>query len=199
MRRCAGAPCQGRDQPERPLWRAQPGTGQNVKGQNDQTVTGQHRKRFGKGTVQPGFAPPQVGIIKGGQVVMDKAAQWISPSAAAATSDRSGRSLARVWAGSPQRSGWPLWGVRSPWWKALTARAARRAVATDTGPTDTEPTVLTSPHLAEDLLALCGRRAGDMVEITALPELARHWWPDGSRLDLAPDADANAAGRGVLC
>ena len=74
-----------------------------------------------------------------------------------------------------------------------------RGVATSARPTNTGPTVLTSPHLAEELFALCGRRAGDMVDITALPELARHWWPDGSRLDLAPDADANAAaGRGVL-
>ena len=59
--------------------------------------------------------------------------------------------------------------------------------------------MLTSPHLAEDLLALCGRRAGDMVDITALPELARHWWPDGSRLDLAPDADTNAAAVAAFC
>lgn len=68
-----------------------------------------------------------------------------------------------------------------------------RSVPTPAGPADTGPTVLTWPHLAEELFALAGQRMSDRVQLTRLPDVARHFWPDGSRLDLTPDAEANAA------
>lgn len=67
-----------------------------------------------------------------------------------------------------------------------------RSVPTAAGPADIGPTVLTWPHLAEELFALAGQRMEDRVALTPLPELARHFWPDGSRLDLFPDPAANA-------
>ncbi len=41
------------------------------------------------------------------------------------------------------------------------------------------------------LFALAGMRTEDAVDLVPLPELARHFWPDGSRLDLFTDRDAN--------
>lgn len=67
-----------------------------------------------------------------------------------------------------------------------------RSVPTPAGPADIGPTVLTWPHLAEELFALAGQRMDDRVALTPLPALARHFWPDGSRLDLFPDPAANA-------
>lgn len=67
-----------------------------------------------------------------------------------------------------------------------------RAIPTPAGPVDTGPTVLTWPHLAAEVFAVAGQKMADRVRLTALPELARHFWPDGSRLDLFPDRDANA-------
>ena len=44
----------------------------------------------------------------------------------------------------------------------------------------------------DDLFALNGERLDDHVTLVAQPVLARHFWPDGSMLDLTPDRDANA-------
>ena len=66
-----------------------------------------------------------------------------------------------------------------------------RAVPTPAGPAQTGPTVLTWPHLAADLFALAGQSMADQVTLHALPELARHIWPDGSQLDLYPSREAN--------
>jgi 1-hydroxycarotenoid 3,4-desaturase len=68
-----------------------------------------------------------------------------------------------------------------------------RAVATPAGPADTGPTVLTLRAALDDLFALAGTRTEDELDLVALPRLARHFWPDGSRLDLFPDREANAA------
>lgn len=74
-----------------------------------------------------------------------------------------------------------------------------RAVPTPAGPADTGPTVLTLPDHAAALFRLCGTWIEDEVDLIALPRLARHFWPDGSTLDLFPDAEANAAAIADLC
>lgn len=68
-----------------------------------------------------------------------------------------------------------------------------RSVLTEAGPAQTGPTVLTWPDLAEELFALAGQKMADQLTLTALPELARHFWTDGSRLDLYPSREANSA------
>ncbi|MFM2388740.1 MAG: phytoene desaturase, partial [Pseudomonadota bacterium] len=68
-----------------------------------------------------------------------------------------------------------------------------RAVPSVAGPVDTGPTVLTMRSVFDDLFALAGTRLEDHVTLIPQPILARHWWPDGSTLDLTPDRDANIA------
>ncbi len=69
-----------------------------------------------------------------------------------------------------------------------------RTVPSDAGPVDAGPTVLTMRHQFDDLFALAGERLDDHVDIRAEPLLARHWWRDGSSLDLVTDIDANRTG-----
>ena len=59
------------------------------------------------------------------------------------------------------------------------------------GPVDKGPTVLTMRAVFEALFALAGERLADHLTLIAQPVLARHWWPDGSTLDLHDQADAN--------
>ncbi|MEF3046304.1 1-hydroxycarotenoid 3,4-desaturase CrtD [Pseudotabrizicola sp. L79] len=66
-----------------------------------------------------------------------------------------------------------------------------RAVPSVAGPVDCGPTVLTLRHVADDLFALCGTRMEDEVDLITLPRLARHFWPDGSTLDLFADPEAS--------
>ncbi len=67
-----------------------------------------------------------------------------------------------------------------------------RTLPSPAGPVDAGPTVLTLRHVFDDLFAHAGARLDDHVTLTRLPILARHFWPDGARLDLLPCADANA-------
>ncbi len=67
-----------------------------------------------------------------------------------------------------------------------------RAVPSDAGPVDAGPTVLTMRHVFDDLFAVTGARLEDHVTLIAEPLLARHFWPDGSMLDLTIDTDQNA-------
>ena len=46
------------------------GPGKNLKGEDDETVTGQNRKRFGKGAVNRRLAAPEGGIVETGKVVI---------------------------------------------------------------------------------------------------------------------------------
>ncbi len=66
-----------------------------------------------------------------------------------------------------------------------------RAVGSAAGPVDAGPTVLTLRAEVDALFALAGKQTADEVDLVALPGLARHFWPDGSHLDLYPDPDAN--------
>ena len=68
-----------------------------------------------------------------------------------------------------------------------------RTVPSPAGPVDAGPTVLTMRHVFDDLFALAGERLEDHITLIAQPILARHWWPDGSRLDLHADPDATLA------
>jgi 1-hydroxycarotenoid 3,4-desaturase len=68
-----------------------------------------------------------------------------------------------------------------------------RTVPSDAGPVDAGPTVLTLRGVFDDLFALAGERLDDQLTLIPQPLLARHWWPDGSRLDLFSDAGASAA------
>ena len=66
-----------------------------------------------------------------------------------------------------------------------------RALHSVAGQVDTGPTVLTMRAEVDALFALAGMRTEEAVDLVPLPELARHFWPDGSRLDLFTDREAN--------
>ena len=62
-----------------------------------------------------------------------------------------------------------------------------RTVPSDAGPVDAGPTVLTMKHVFEVLFADVGETLSDHVNLHPLPTLARHYWPDGTCLDLMAD------------
>ncbi|MCK0167683.1 FAD-dependent oxidoreductase [Jannaschia sp. S6380] len=66
-----------------------------------------------------------------------------------------------------------------------------RTLDTPAGPVDSGPTVLTMRDVFEDLFTSVEERLSDHVELTRLPIIARHFWPDGTRLDLTDDAEQN--------
>ena len=68
-----------------------------------------------------------------------------------------------------------------------------RALPSVAGPIDAGPTVLTLRAVFDDLFAAAGERLDDHVTLIPQPLLARHWWRDGSRLDLTSDPSQNAA------
>ena len=68
-----------------------------------------------------------------------------------------------------------------------------RALPTGAGPAEAGPTVLTMLPVFEALFGAAGERLADHVALVPQPVLARHVWPDGSRLDLHSDRDASAA------
>lgn len=72
-----------------------------------------------------------------------------------------------------------------------------RTLDTPAGPVDAGPTVLTLRPVFEALFAAGGRSLEDHVRLRPLDVLARHAWPDGSRLDLHADlrAASEAIGR----
>ncbi|MES2844105.1 MAG: 1-hydroxycarotenoid 3,4-desaturase CrtD [Pseudomonadota bacterium] len=67
-----------------------------------------------------------------------------------------------------------------------------RTLPSEAGPVDAGPTVLTLRATFDALFALAGQRLDDHLTLLPQPVLARHWWPDGSTLDLVPDRAANA-------
>lgn len=67
-----------------------------------------------------------------------------------------------------------------------------RQFASEAGPVDAGPTVLTMRSIFEDLFARAGARLDEHVTLTAESVLARHWWPDGSTLDLFADPAESA-------
>lgn len=79
----------------------------------------------------------------------------------------------------------------------LEARAApggkMRTFDSVAGPVDAGPTVLTLRDVFDDLFAAAGERLDDHLRLIPQAVLARHWWPDGSTLDLTTDTETNAA------
>ncbi len=68
-----------------------------------------------------------------------------------------------------------------------------RTKPTVAGPVDAGPTVLTLKPVFEALFADVGERLADHVTMLQEPVLARHFWPDGTILDLMKDPGANHA------
>lgn len=68
-----------------------------------------------------------------------------------------------------------------------------RTLPSAAGPVDAGPTVLTMRHVFDDLFEQAGERLDDHITLIPQDILARHWWPDGSTLDLHADLTANAA------
>lgn len=68
-----------------------------------------------------------------------------------------------------------------------------RTLPSPAGPVDAGPTVLTLRAVFDDLFTLAGERLEDHLTLLPQTTLARHWWPDGSRLDLTGDPKTDAA------
>jgi 1-hydroxycarotenoid 3,4-desaturase len=68
-----------------------------------------------------------------------------------------------------------------------------RGVPSDAGPVDAGPTVMTMRRVFDDLFQVSGSPLSDNVTLIREPRLARHFWPDGTSLDLFDDPEANAA------
>ncbi len=66
-----------------------------------------------------------------------------------------------------------------------------RSVATPAGPADAGPTVLTMVNVIAELFELVGTRLEDHVQIHQQPMVARHFWQDGSQMDLYSDPAAS--------
>ncbi|MEO0937428.1 MAG: 1-hydroxycarotenoid 3,4-desaturase CrtD [Pseudomonadota bacterium] len=66
-----------------------------------------------------------------------------------------------------------------------------RTIPSAAGPIDAGPTVLTLRGVFDALFASVGERVEDHIELIPLTTLARHFWPDGSQLDLFADEGAN--------
>ena len=73
-----------------------------------------------------------------------------------------------------------------------------RTVDTAAGPADAGPTVLTMRHVFDELFDSAGAALDAFVTLQREPLLARHWWPDGSTLDLFADAERSAAAVGAF-
>lgn len=58
---------------------------------------------------------------------------------------------------------------------------------------DAGPTVMSMPWIFDELLEPLGESLSGLVDIEPLDTLARHFWSDGTRLDLCADADRTAA------
>lgn len=67
-----------------------------------------------------------------------------------------------------------------------------RTTPSSAGPVDAGPTVLTMRPVFEAVFAAAGTRLQDHLTLVELPVLARHFWTDGTRLDLTPCPSANA-------
>jgi phytoene desaturase len=58
---------------------------------------------------------------------------------------------------------------------------------------DTGPSLVTLPHVFDEVLALAGTSLGAEVDLVRLDPQFRYWWPDGSHFDVPDGADAAAA------
>ena len=67
-----------------------------------------------------------------------------------------------------------------------------RTVPSVVGPVDAGPTVLTLKSVFDTLFSDVGLRLGDHVTMTQQHTIARHFWPDGTTLDLMQDHATSA-------
>ncbi len=67
-----------------------------------------------------------------------------------------------------------------------------RTLPSDAGPVDTGPTVLTLRHVFDQLFADVGERLDDHLALNRQTLLARHYWSDGTNLDLDASPDQSA-------
>ncbi len=72
-----------------------------------------------------------------------------------------------------------------------------RTLPSPAGPVDTGPTVLTMRAVFDELFASLGERLDDHVTLHRQSLIARHFWSDGTQLDLfdTPDRNAEAVAR----
>lgn len=73
-----------------------------------------------------------------------------------------------------------------------------RTFATDAGPSDAGPTVMTMRPVFEELFDSVGATLTDYVTLHREEVLARHWWPDGSSLDLFASREDSATAVGAF-
>ena len=66
-----------------------------------------------------------------------------------------------------------------------------RQVPSVSGPVDIGPTVLTMVHVFRDLFQAVGENLDDHIELIRQKLLVRHWWADGTSLDLFDCHDSN--------
>jgi 1-hydroxycarotenoid 3,4-desaturase len=75
----------------------------------------------------------------------------------------------------------------------VTPGGKMRTLPSVMGPVDAGPTVLTLRSVFDDLFAAAGERLEDHLTLIPQTVLARHFWPDGSMLDLHADPARSAA------
>ncbi|MCF2871538.1 phytoene desaturase family protein [Octadecabacter sp. G9-8] len=68
-----------------------------------------------------------------------------------------------------------------------------RTVPSAAGPVDAGPTVLTMRWVFDDLFAAVGETLDDHVTLTQADTIARHFWSDGTTLDLCADSSQSCA------
>ena len=81
---------------------------------------------------------------------------------------------------------------------AATPGGKMRTLPSAAGPVDAGPTVLTLRQVFDDLFALADEKLEDHLTLLPQPILARHWWTDGSRLDLTGDTATDATAIAAL-
>ena len=69
-----------------------------------------------------------------------------------------------------------------------------RSVESKYGQIDAGPTVFTFKEIFEKIFQLCGENIDDHLDIEKEPIIARHFWPDGSFLDLFDNFEKNCDG-----
>ncbi len=77
--------------------------------------------------------------------------------------------------------------------RASTPGGKMRTLPSVAGPVDAGPTVLTMRHVFEDLFRETGSPLEDHLALESEHVLARHFWADGTQLDLTRDSAENAA------
>lgn len=79
-------------------------------------------------------------------------------------------------------------GIRVTLFERLNSAGGKmRTVPSEAGDVDAGPTVLTLRHVFDDLFESLGHRLEEHLTLIPLPCLARHFWSDGTQLDLPAD------------